>query len=117
MAVGYNPNPVSIGSRRLIATLLSNSPVDDGAGGQVDNYAAVLTTRCSLQKMSGGFSVQQGTVFMDKRYKMYCLYQAAIKNAINTDILWQIQSDTYRVIDVTKVDEIPQFYEFILQKQ
>lgn len=116
MAVGYNPNQYTVGMLKFSATLLANTPIDDGAGGQQDNYTPVLTTRCFLLKLSGGFSFQSGSFFMDKRYKMICRYQLAI-SAVTIDHIWQIKGNTYRIIDHTKIDDTPHFYEFILQKQ
>lgn len=114
-AIPLGSSSLSIGQMRRIATLQKNTPIDDGAGGEVDNYVTVLTCRCSLVKASGGLDLLQGGLNRGKRYKMTCRYQLAI--VIDTDSIWLIGSDTYRVIDYTLVDDIPHFYQFILAKQ
>lgn len=113
MAVGASP--INIGQLKRKAVLMKNTPSDDDSGTEADNYSVVLTCRCSLTKASGGIDLQQLSLNRDKRYKMVCRYQAAI--VIDTDSIWQIGSDTYRVEDYTLIDDTPHFYQFILSKQ
>lgn len=113
MVVGASP--ISIGQLRRTATLLKNTPADTDSGTDEDSYTTVLTTRCSLEKSGGGFGIVEAGFDREKRYKMICRYQAAI--VIDTDSLWQIGSDTYRIEDYTLLDDLPHFYQFILSKQ
>lgn len=113
MAVGASA--INIGQLKRTATLLKNTPAETASGSEEDSYTTVLTTRCSLEKSSGGLDLLQNSLTREKRYKMICRYQDAI--VIDTDSIWQIGSDTYRVEDYTLLEDTPHFYQFILIKQ
>ena len=106
---------MDIGLMRKSGSLYINQPTTDAAGGQADNFVLVLTCRGYLQKSSGMLALLAGQFNTNKSFLWTVRYQISI--AINNESQWQIGSNTYRVVDWTKIDEIPHFYEFNLEKQ
>lgn len=103
---------ISIGDMRQKGTLRKNMPVENTSGGMNDNYTDVLTCRGRLRKMKGNKALEQGDFVANKGYEWVCRYQNAIQ--IDTDSIWVIAGQSYRINDWEKVDEIPHFYRFII---
>lgn len=99
---------------RFSGTLQQNVPVDDGAGGQEDNWTNVLTTRCSLEKQSGKLVDGAGKMEYNKYYILVCRFQQAI--VLDVDSRWLINNEVYKVTDFEKVDFKPHYYTFNVTK-
>lgn len=121
--IGVGSSSQSIGQLRRIATLLNNTPIENSSGGEADNYTTVLTTRCSITKTSGSFALLQGSLTIDRGYKMICRNQNAFGvnedeagSILNTDSRWQIGGNTYRILDHFLIDDKPHWRQFNLEK-
>lgn len=101
---------ISIGDMRQTGTLQQNHPVANASGGTQDVYVDVLTCRGRLRKQRGNKSLEQGELVMNKGYEWIVRYQAGI--VVNTDTVWNIGGQVYRINDWEKIDEIPHFYRF-----
>lgn len=108
-------NIITIGELRRSATLMSNAPLNNTSGGDYDNYAAVLTTRCYLEARGGTLDLQQGALNIEQTYKMICRFQSAI--VWNTDSYWVIGGVNYRITNGIEIDNRPHWYQFNLQKR
>jgi hypothetical protein len=94
---------------RFSGQLQKNTPVDDGNGGQADNFATILTTRCSLDQISGTENALEGNPIIFKTYRLMCRFQSAI--VVDTDTRWLINGNFYSIVDCHRVDMIPHLYE------
>ena len=99
---------------RFTGILQKNTPVDDGAGGQTDSWTDVLTTRCSLRKISGRLSDGMGKMEYTRDYELICRYQSSI--AIDADSRWVISGQAYKIMDYEQVDMTPHFFTFKVVK-
>ena len=101
---------------RFSGTLQQNQPISDGAGGQVDNWVNILTTRCGLVKESGKLVDGAGKLEYNKFYTLVCRKQIAVEAVLDTDSRWLINSDVYKVTDYERVDMIPHYITFQVTK-
>ena len=95
---------------KFTGILQKNNPVDDGAGGQMDAWSDVLTTRCALRKLSGRLSDGMGKMEYTRDYELVCRYQALI--AIDADSRWVINGQAYKILDYELVEMLPHLYSF-----
>lgn len=103
----------NLSDMRFSGQLQNNTPVNDASGGQTDNYATILTTRCALEKKSGRV-LNNGRLEFYKYYLLTCRFQKAI--VINVDSQWLINGEVYKIQDWDKVDLIPFLYTFTVTK-
>lgn len=99
---------------KFSGTLQKNIPVDDGAGGQTDSWTDVLTTRCSLRKLSGRLYDGMGKMEYTRDYELICRFQTGI--VIDPDSRWIISGQAYKIMDYDQVDMTPHFYSFKVVK-
>ena len=105
---------IAIGEMRSVVLFEQNTPVDNGSGGQEDNFIELLTTRGRLRKNKGYKDIEQGDVVFDKGYELICRWRSDL--VINKDTRVTIRGEHYRITDHELVDEIKHWYKFLLSK-
>lgn len=103
---------ISIGEMKQKGTFRNNNPIANTSGGRDDNYIDVLTCRGRFRQQNASKSLEQGEIVQNKGFEWVCRFQSAI--AINTDSIWVIDGQMYRISSWEKVDQSPHFYRFIL---
>ena len=104
---------IGIGDMRQKGTFRQNAPIDNGSGGQSDNYTDLLTCRGRLRKLKGNKGLEDSDVVQNKGYEWVCRFQLGI--VINVDTALVINGTYYRISDYEKIDELNHFYRFIIQ--
>jgi len=99
---------------RSVVSFEQNSPVDDGSGGQVDDFTLLLTTRGRLRKLKGNKNLEQGDIVFDKGYELICRWRSDL--VINKDTSIVINGQRYRINDFELQNEIKHLYRFIINK-
>lgn len=105
---------MSIGEMRSIVLFEQNNPVDDGSGGQADNYTTLLSTRGRLRQLKSYKDLEQGDILFDRGYELICRWRSDL--VINKDTRITINGEHYRITGYELADEIKHWYRFTINK-
>ena len=93
-----------IGEQYHVMMVLTNAGATLGAGG-VDNYSALLTTRCSLRSGSGSRNNSFAEISGNSSWRIVCRYQDTLWNAITMSMKFQIDGVRYTLQSWEKFKE------------
>jgi len=124
MALGTRRDPYNFSTMQFTCILQNNSPLSDGAGGQIDNWVDVVTRRGSLDKRSGRLSNGEGKMEYQRVYLLVIRYGKDLLSDPNdpttlvfdSDSRWLINNQAYKIEDWELIGMIPFQVEFRVTK-
>ena|SRR5581483_8017373 len=106
----------TIGEMRQVIKFQKNTPVDDDAGGQADNYGDLLTTRGKLRKSRGYRSLEAGETLLNSSYVLECRIQAALVTQIDQSLRVVCDNQVFTIVSCEQIDQKNFMYRFILNE-
>lgn len=74
---------IQAGQLRDAVRFEKNTPIQDGKGGERDDYDTFLTTRGYLAKASGRRSLEADEIVLNSEYELAVRYESALNNELN----------------------------------
>lgn len=101
---------------RSVVKFEHNIPTNDAAGGQVDYYSELLTTRGYLRKSNGFRNLEAGETLLNSSYVMFCRIQSALANEINETLRVLCDNRFFTIVSYEQVDQKNFMYKFRLNE-